>query len=326
MKNWSKRKSGLKHKRCYFLLVAVSLLLTACNEKATRWALGTLERERIVLKATSSEIIVAEPVAEGQQVTKGTLLVQLDNRRQKVKVARAEAEVVIASSYLQKLLNGARAEDIEAASSRVDGAKAILIEAEKSYLRNKNLLEKGLISQGVLDKSVATKDTALAKLSATNEQLQRLTNGSRKEDLDQAQAKLDAAIAQRDLALYGLAELSIKATRNGYLDSLPWHVGERVEVGANLAILLADANPFARVYIPEPWRVKIKAGDVLKVKIDGIEKVFQGKVSWISNTPSFTPYYALNETDRARLVYVAKVVIEDNKNLPTGLPAQVELP
>jgi HlyD family secretion protein len=50
-------------------------------------------------------------------------------------------------------------------------------------------------------------------------------------------------------------------------------------------------------------------------------------VRWISSEPSFTPYYALNQSDRARLMYVAEIQLPDSAaNLPNGVPAQVVLP
>jgi len=308
------------------VLFFMTLALSSCDQHEPRWALGTLERDRVILKTTANEIIVAQPVAEGQMVKAGELIVKLDDNRQKAIVSKSQAEVARARAVFDKLSQGARIEDIDAASSQVDGAKAILLSTQKDYQRTRKLLKKGLVSQGVLDKAIAAKDSASANLTTLKEKLRVLTNGNRKEDIDQAKASLDAAIAQLKLANINLADLNIKATRNGYLDSLPWNVGERVAAGSNVAIILADTAPFARVYIPEPFRVKIKIGDALPVKIDGLDKIFTGKVRWISSDPSFTPYFALNESDRSRLVYVAEVAIQPQQKLPTGLPVQVELP
>ena len=57
--------------------LAIALTLAACSEQSARQALGTLERDRIVLKATANEIIVEQPVPEGTAVAAGTLLVHL---------------------------------------------------------------------------------------------------------------------------------------------------------------------------------------------------------------------------------------------------------
>ena len=61
------------------------------------------------------------------------------------------------------------------------------------------------------------------------------------------------------------------------------------------------------------------------VRVDGVESTLTGRLRWIATEPAFTPYYALNASDRARLVYVAEFDLEDAESLPTGVPAQVLL-
>jgi len=306
-------------------LTLAALLLTACGKDTADEALGTLERDRIVLKATADEIITSEPIAEGTMVTAGTLLVQLDDSRQQAVVARASAEVAQAAARLEELRNGARPEEIASATARVAGARAGLVEAEASYERAKQLLAQKLAAQATLDRALANRDAAEAALESAQEELLRLTNGTRKEQLDQGAAALQAAEAQLALEQHRLSELSVIATRDAYLDSLPWHVGERVTLGATLALLLANDSPYARVYIPEPWRARMQVGDRRPVKVDGVPEPLTGVLRWIANDPAFTPYYALNAKDRARLVYMAEFDLEDAEDLPTGVPAQVLL-
>lgn len=307
---------------CFITLV---IFLTSCQKETTMTALGTLERDRVILKSTANEIIVNEPIAEGQQVTKGTVILQLDDSRQKAILAKAQAQLAIVSAQFDKLRNGTRIEDIDVAKSKVNGAQAVLTAAIKAYNRNKTLKKQGLIPQDSLDQSLASKDSAQANHKTATEQLLALTNGTRKEDLDQAQASVNAAVAQVDLEKIRLSELTIKATRDGYLDSIPYHVGERVNVGSVVAILLSDNNPYARVYVPEQYRVNLKIGDKLIVRVDGLEKDLPGELRWIDSSPSFTPYYALNSDDRSRLVYLAEVELIDAPQLPAGIPVQVLL-
>jgi len=301
------------------------LLIAGCANKSNDEALGTLERDRIVLKATASEIILNEPVPEGTKVSAGTLLVQLDDRRQQAMVARAQAEVAQAEARLEELRNGARPEDIAGASARVSGARAAVIEARASYQRTKQLLQQKLAAQATLDQALANRDSAEATLQSAQEELLRLTNGTRKEQLDQAAAAVQAATAQLALEQRNLADLSIVATRDAYLDSLPWHTGERVAQGATVAVLLANDAPHARVYVPEPWRARLQVGDLRQVTVDGIEQPLTGRLRWIATEPAFTPYFALNASDRARLVYLAEFELESAEELPSGVPAQVLL-
>ncbi|MEP4149083.1 MAG: HlyD family efflux transporter periplasmic adaptor subunit [Halioglobus sp.] len=309
-----------------FTLLCLSLgILSACGDQNADQALGTLERDRVILKATDNEIITAQPVPEGSQVKEGELLVQLDDTRQKAIVAGARAEVSRASAQLEELRNGARPEDIAAASARVAGAKAALVEARASYERSVSLVEQKLAAQAQLDRALAIRDEAEANLESAEEELLRLTNGTRQEQLDAGDAALQSAQALLALEQHRLSELSVVATRDAYLDSLPWNVGERVNLGATLAIMLAGERPFARVYVPEPWRARLSIGDEYPVSIDGLEKVYIGKLRWIATDPAFTPYYALNASDRARLVYLAELDLLEGEDLPTGVPVQVML-
>jgi HlyD family secretion protein len=94
-----------------------------------------------------------------------------------------------------------------------------------------------------------------------------------------------------------------------------------------VAILLADGAPYARVYVPEPDRVRVVPGARAAVHVDGVEGELPGRVRTVSQEAAFTPYYALTERDRGRLSYVAKIDLEGEaaRALPTGLPLEAEL-
>lgn len=309
------------------LAIVAPALIAGCLDTEQPLALGTLERDRVALTATAAEIVLELPVAEGSPVTKGTLLVQLDDRQQHAEVERAKAQVAQAEAHLQQLRNGPRDQDIAAARAQVAGAEADLREAEITYERNAELLGRKAVSQAEVDRTKALRDAASARLDEAKEHLGELLAGTRPEEISQAEAELNAVRAELDYKQALLAELTVVATRDGVIDSLPWNLGERVTVGSPVAVMLAGKAPYARVYVPEPYRVKINQGDSLKVRVDGLEQTFDGRVRWISSDPAFTPYYALNASDRARLMYLAEVELPVSAaKLPNGVPAQVEMP
>jgi HlyD family secretion protein len=303
------------------------LLITSCQKNAPSLALGTLERDRIAHTATVSEVVIALPIAAGHLVKKGDVLVELDKTLQMAQVDHAEAELLKAQAYLDKLQNGARPEEVARASAQVTGAKAALLESEINYQRLQDLAKNNLASQAELTKSIAIRDENIANLKSAQQTLKQLTNGTRFEDLAIGEAQLAAAQAVLASENKKLKDLTITATRDGILDNLPWNLGERVTMGSPLAIVLAGKAPYARVYVPETSRVKIKVGQTLTIRIDGLMQNIKGKVRWIANEPAFSPYYALNQTDRARLMYLTEVQLPDTQQaLPNGLPVQVELP
>ncbi|MBY6016796.1 HlyD family secretion protein [Ferrimonas balearica] len=309
------------------MVVLAGMLLSACSYGPEHLALGTLERDRVALTATVNEVVVSLPVAQGQAVQTGQVLVQLDDRQQRSVVARAEAEVIRAQANLEKLRNGAREEEVAAAQARVAGARATLLDAQQTYQRNRDLVARKMISQADLDRALANRDAADANLRSAQEQLRELTNGTREEDLRMAEAELAANQASLESERKRLSDLTITATRDGVLDNLPWNLGERVTVGSPVAVVLAGDAPYARVYVPEPYRVHIRTGSELTVHIDGLPDPIEGSVRWISQEPAFTPYYALNQEERARLMYLAEVQLPASAaNLPSGVPVQVDMP
>ena len=310
-----------------YTLLFISALTMGCTQQESKLALGTLERDQIKLTSTANEIITSLPIKEGSDVKKGDVLVTLRSLQQQSRLDKARASQQQAEFYLKRLTNGARPEDIAEAQALVVQNQANLEEKQDEYVRFQKLYNKRVVSAADRERVLAQRDIAQAELTVAENKLKKLLNGERLEDIKQAQASLLAAKSEVQLQQEFLNDYTIKATRDGLLESLPFHVGDRVASNNTVAILTAHTVPYARVYVPEPYRVKLKAGDILKVHIDGVEKSYQGTLRWIATQPSFTPYYALSGDDRSRLVYLAEIDLPpDGKDLPAGIPVQVEMP
>jgi HlyD family secretion protein len=145
------------------------------------------------------------------------------------------------------------------------------------------------------------------------------------EELDQARAGLAEAQAALDEAKISLERLRVRAPVAGCIDALPYELGERPAPGAVVAVMLAAGAPYARVFVPEPIRARVRPGTAARIWVDGKEESFAGRVRTVSGEASFTPYFALTERDRSRLVYVAEVDLDgpEAAELPTGVPVEV---
>ncbi|MEX0349375.1 MAG: HlyD family secretion protein [Paracoccaceae bacterium] len=302
-------------------------ILDRCSGSDTSVALGVLARDRVALTATANEVVVDLPVAEGTLVQAGDTLVQLDGTLQTAKLHLAQAELEKAQATLLKLQIGPRQEEIAIAEAKVAGAVARLADAEAIYDRNSKLVENSVVTEAQVEKDLALRDSARAELVSARESLKELQNGTRPEDLAVAEANVRAAEALVEAENTVLEDLTVVATRDGVLDSLPWNLGERVTSGSPVAVMVTGQTPYARVYIPEPHRVKIKPGETLQVQVDGLDMPLDGVVRWISDDASFTPYYGLNKDDRTRLVYLAEIDLPGaSPDLPAGVPVQVQMP
>jgi HlyD family secretion protein len=313
--------------RCFFLL-ALLPLLPGCESKPDSFpVVGTLEWERIELIAEKSEPIVETPVKEGDWVEPGQVLVRQDPARWLARLNQNRAEHDRAAANLRELEVGPRAERIAEAEAKFRGADQVAAVRQREYERLKEILNRRLISPDAVDKARAALDAARAERNADAAVLQELRAGTRSEELEQARQTLARTEAELRSAEVDLDRLTLRAPVAGRLDSLPLVVGNHPQVGAVLAVLLSGAAPYARVYIPEPIRARIKPGDPARIRVDGRPEPYAGVVRTVRADPVFTPFFALTERDRHRLSYVAKIDLQgDVRNLPAGVPLQAAFP
>lgn len=255
------------------LLCLALLLLAACGHERLELA-GTVERTSLELAAPISEVIVELPVAIGERVASGQMVVKLDSE-----VAEAELRAY------------------EAAHS---AARAAEKEARGEYERITRLRQANVSTQQALDKARRQLDEAAAVL-----------------------AEKEARIAQ---AHKRLRDLNVTSLSPGVVDQLPYEVGERVPAGGVVAVVLADENPWVRVWLPARAVARITDGITAEVRVEGFDETMHGRVADVAREPGFTPHYALTEREGAHLVFETRIVLEDAPaDLRPGLPAQVRL-
>lgn len=301
-----------------------ALLLAACA-KETPQALGTLEYDRVALPAPVAEKIVSIDVREGQQVDAGTRLLTLERTRTEAQAEAARAEAQRQREALGELEAGARSEQIVQARARLAAAQAGARDASAYYARLRPLGVRKLVAAADVDRARAASSSAYAQVELARAALDELLNGSRREDIAQAEAAVRAAEAQATAQSATLDKLDVRAPRAGRIDSLPYKLGDQAPVGAPLAILLVGNAPYARVYVPETIRANVKVGDSARVFVDGRDAALSGTVRMIRSEASFTPYYALIGKDAARLSYLAEIALgKDAAQLPAGVPVRVE--
>jgi HlyD family secretion protein len=197
------------------------MLLQSCDGRDPDVALGILARERVVLTATATAIITDLPVAEGSEVEVGTILVQLEDALQQARLEVARARLAEAEADVERPRRGARVQEIAIAEARVEGARAVYGEAETNLERNRRLLDRGTSTEARLDQDIARRDSALTELTSAEQALAELREGARAEDIRIAEAHLAAAQAEVEAERTRLQDLTIRASRDDRLDSLP---------------------------------------------------------------------------------------------------------
>lgn len=315
----------MRNRKLRFSLMALCVCcLSACGDSAPQ-VVGTLEWDRITLPAPVAEKIVRIDVREGQQVAAGAPMLQLEPLRTQAQLAAVRAQAQQSREALSELEAGPRSEDIAQARANVAAAQAQAVDARAYYNRLQPLGRQKLVAAADVDRARAAAGNAEARVRAAQASLLELERGTRSEQIAQGRSAVTAAEAQATTQAVSLEKLSVVAPRAGRIDSLPYKLGDQAPVGAPLAILLVGDAPYARVYVPEPMRTNVKAGQAARVFVDGRATAFNGHVRMIRSEPSFTPYYALSGRDAERLSYLAEIVLDKAAgDLPAGVPVRVE--
>lgn len=301
-----------------FLLVSV---LSACQPEPVGWY-GVVERDVHTLTAPVSERIVEIRVREGDLISAGQILLRLDDTLALSRIAQREAELAEANAVLAELEQGPRTENIARARAAVTGAEAGLLDTQQRLDRVQNLIRSGAATAADLDQLTAARDLATAQLRQAQQQLLELENGSRDEQIVQARARVDAAKARLQMEHKTLADLTLVSAHGGVINHLPWQTGDRIVQGHVLATILIADSAYVRVYLPADARASVATGDRLRVLPDQLPAV-DATIRHIHSQPAYTPYYALNERDRARLMYLTELALPASASLPVGLSVEV---
>ncbi len=318
----------MKSSRISITLALALFFTTGCNTSDSPLPLvGTLERDQISVSAEARERIIAIRVTEGDLVERGDTLVILDTRLLETTLQEARAIRDRERQRLAEVRRGPRSEKIREAEANLNGADRHLAIQQREFDRISEMVSKKLLSESDLD---AASDLLSAAQSRREESAARLADlqlGSTSEELGQARASLAAAAASVSRLETEIEKLTVTAASAGRIESLPFEVGETPPVGATLAIMQADTPPYARVYVPQPLRGRVTPGESAIVNVDGFDP-FEATVRFVSSEAAFTPYYALTQRDRSRLVYLAEIVLDNpgSSSLPSGLPVEVDFP
>ncbi|HJY39218.1 MAG TPA: HlyD family efflux transporter periplasmic adaptor subunit [Steroidobacteraceae bacterium] len=310
------------------LLLSAACALSACGDGYDGQILGTLERDRLELIAESNEPIVEISVREGDAVPAGATLMRQELGSMQARLDQAIAARNVAQHRLAQLVKGPRSQEIAEARAAFDAARSSLETESNEYQRVQDLVARKLVSQSQLDQARARRDTAVGADKQATARLNLLLEGTRVEEVDQAEAALKQAQAALVELQTSAARYLVRAPRAGRIEAIPYKLGERPTAGTPLIVMLADSTPYARVYIPEPLRTQFQPGTRTHVRVDGRDGDLTGVVRFVSAEAAFTPYYALTQEDRSRLSYLALIDLDQQAaaNLPTGMPVQVTLP
>jgi HlyD family secretion protein len=232
-------------------------------------ASGKIEPKKTVnISAQSMGRVTQLAVNEGDRVTAGQFLLQIDPVTAESAVRRDEAGVAAARTGLDQ------------ARIQVKSAQASLELAQQNLKRQQELWAAGLTTRETLDRAVADVDVREAELRAREQDIR-----AREEQLRQQQAGLTST-------QHSLRQSRFEAPFNGIVTRRNVEVGDTAVVGTmnnpgTVLLTIADMSVIeAEVEVDETDIPLVQMNQPAKVTIDAMpNRTFRGRVTEIGNSP-----------------------------------------
>ena len=289
---------------------------------------GNVDVHQVELAFRVTGRISQMSVQEGDKITAGETLAQLDRVPFATDVAAARADVAQAQAQLDKAQRGYRVEEIAQARATVQQRAADLDNARVSLQRQQQLVAAGLVTHQQIDDAQARVRMSEAQLAGARDQLTLELHGSRIEDIQTQKAMLAAAEARLEKAQTALADTTLLAPSAGIISVRAREAGAIVQAGQTVYTLTLNDPVWIRAYVPQPRLGRIKPGMTVSVSIDSMPgKHYQGTVGFISPDAEFTPKSVQTDQVRDDLVYRIRVIASDPDDVfRQGMPVTVWVP
>lgn len=286
---------------------------------------GNIEIRQVDLAFNAEGRVVSMPKREGDRVTAGEKLAELETDTYRDAKALALGRRDAAKAQLDELLAGTRKEDIDQARANADAAQADEIHAEAVYRRQEELVKTNAISRQAFDDARMALDTAHARAAQTKAAFAKALAGPRIEDVDAARGQLDAAEATLHLAEVQLSHTELAAPCDGIVMTRVVEPGTVVLPTAAIYSVAITDEVWVRAFAPEPLLGRLAPEAPVTVVTDG-GRTYRGRIGYVSPAAEFTPKTVETPELRTQLVYRFRVQVENpDQDLRQGMPVTIHL-
>ncbi len=232
-------------------------------------ASGKVQPKRSVnISAETMGKVVTVAVNEGDLVTRGQLLLEIDPKNLETRVQNAEASLASARSQLDQT------------KAQIDNAKVALREAQDTLRRSEDLYKSGLLPRDQYERAVND-----VRRQTTNLQVSEQSVLTQQQRIKQEEANLESA-------RYDLNKVRVVSPISGLVTRRSIEEGETAVVGTmnnagTVLLQVADLSVIeTEIEVDETDIPYIRLGQPAKVTIDALpDQTFRGKVTEVGNSP-----------------------------------------
>lgn len=313
--------------RLSILLLLTATLVAGCARRAPAGYQGYFEGEFIYVASPIGGRLEKLAVAKGARVDAGAPLFTLERASEIAAQQQAAEQLRSAQSRLEDLKKGSRPSELAALTARLGQARAAAELSKLELARQEALFKSQTNPASDYDRARLSHEQNLRTVDELAAQLETARLGGRPDALAAAAADVSAAAAAKEKADWSVEQKAQAAPRAGLVYDTLYREGEFAAAGAPVVALLPPENLKVRFFVPESDFAGLRLGARVDVNVTGRAGELEGRISFLSPQPEYTPPVLYNRDNRAKLVFMVEAVFAGDaaRDLHPGQPADVTL-
>jgi HlyD family secretion protein len=306
-------------------VVLLLLVLTSCQRRETAGWQGYLEGEFVHVASPLGGRLERLQVQKGARVEARAPLFTLEHASELAAQEEAANRLRAAQASLADLKKGLRPSELTALEARIDQGRAAAELSKRELDRLNDLFKTGAIAANEFDRARLTHERNLRAVEELVAQLATARLGGRTDTIAAATADVAAAAAAKERADWAVSQKTQLAPTAALVYDTLYREGEFVSAGVPVVSLLPPENLKVRFFVPEAEFATLKAGDKIRVGLNGAAAPLEAVVNYLSPRPEFTPPILYNRDNRAKLVFMVEAALDAAaaRDLHPGQPVDV---
>jgi len=308
-----------------FLLVA--LVGASCDKSDPTLVQGYIEGEFVHVASPFGGRLENLAVERGQEIEKGALLFALEETPELAARDEALRRVEQARAELEDAKVGQRPSEIQTLEAQLGEMRAALVLADIELERQQKLLATNVASKRDFDIARAQHDENTQRVAQLEATLVTAKLGSREDQIRAAEQNLLAQEAALKGADWNLSQKKQFSQQSALVSDTLYRPGDWVEAAKPVVVLLPPGNVKVRVFVSQELVGRVQVGSAAEVSVDGVEKPFAAKVTFISPRAEFTPPVIFSQSMREKFAFLVELSVdpETARKLHPGQPVDVRL-
>lgn len=315
------------------IVLVAALIFLLVNKKDTNKSenqiIGMVDAEFVDISSSLPGRIESLMVKNGDHVTEGEVVAQMETDKLNTLKAQAENALIISQSGENKVDEGTRPEVVASARNLERIAQEQMNLMAKTYSRFQNLYAEGVVSGQERDLVYFRYKAAQKELETARLNVQMLQQGATQNARTASSALTEQAREANKLINQLQENSAIKSPATGTISTLISKQGEMVNAGYPMMTVMLDNSFFIKFNVRQDLTSKMQVGKTVKLKIPGANpENTVGTISEVAPALGYADWVPEKQTGQIEMRTFQIKVLPKNVNtnsLKAGMTAELIL-